>query len=138
MTKAERVLAEMATKIHGHSISYNAIRELTAPYLPKPEPDRLTVAAREVSALCNPSFAKAHRQGVFDKDDIFKATRAIIAREVAVATADITSQRDAAAAAACYHIEKAVAEPSDEALWRVVWAANNGGSTGAIRAALGE
>ena len=84
MTEAERVLAEVATKIHSHSISYNTIREMTAPYLPKPEPDRLTVAARDVVALTAPSrVTSAKINGV--EFSIVPAIRAIIAREVAAA-----------------------------------------------------
>ena len=45
MTEAERVLAEVALKLHpekGTHYDWEGARELTEPYLPKPEPDRLT------------------------------------------------------------------------------------------------
>ena len=68
-----------------------------------------------------PCEADGWKRGEYDELTESRQIRAIIAREVAAATADITSQRDAAAAAACYHIEKAATEPSDEALMRVFW-----------------
>ena len=85
MPEAERVLAELATKIHSHSISYNTIRELTAPYLPKPEPDRLTVAAREICAMFSdgPCEADGWKRGEYDELTESNQIRAIIAREVA-------------------------------------------------------
>ena len=189
MTEAERVLAEVAERVHQRFIDHIKLRKLTAPYLnkpkpadvlaeafvdigwstessngyrpdrlramlakrgyavikiaPKPEPDRLTVAARECMAVdCTGASAKLIMDGKFDESDEFRDTRAIIAAEVAVATADITSQRDAAAAAACYHIEKAAAEPSDEAVdraYEVIWRGafpTTTSARAAIRAAL--
>ena len=105
MTEAERVLAEVAVLFRptGGIVNVIRVRELLEPHLPKPEPDRLTVAAGECFDVTY------NRRG---SPAALEAVRAIIAHEVAAA------------------------EPSDEALWRVVRAANNGGSTGAIRAAL--
>ena len=106
MTEAERVLAELAKRLHNPKpesvLTWDEVKAKLEPYLPKPEPDRLTVAAIKCIDVIDD----------VEGDDTLEAIRAIIAREVAAA------------------------EPSDEALWRVVRAANNGGSTGAIRAAL--
>lgn len=90
MTKtAEQVLAKVAEMTHRipQPPPYHALEELTAPYLPKPAPDRLTLAARE----CYEAAKAWHYP-----DMQIAAIRAIIAREVAAA------------------------EPSDEAIGRVV------------------
>ena len=90
MTEAERVLAEVAALL--------AEAGLTVEYLPKPEPDRLTVAALDVVALTAPSrVTSAKINGV--EISIVPAIRIIIAREVKAA------------------------EPSDEALTKAYWAA---------------
>ena len=90
MTEAERVLAELAALL--------AEAGLTVEHLPKPEPDRLTVAARECSSYLSAMAQRLQDEGsnmmVYDKDLL--PIRAIIAREVAAA------------------------EPSDEAIDRVI------------------
>ena len=76
MTEAERVLAELALTIHDKlPLNYAEIEAMTAPYLPKPEPDRLTVAARECQDV---AFGMSNRKALV-------TIRAIIAREVAAA-----------------------------------------------------
>lgn len=107
MSEAERVLAVVAGLIRHHGrdgamLDVRKLETLTAPYLPKPEPDRLTLAARECVAVdCTGASAKLIMDGKFDESDEFRDTRAIIAREVAAA------------------------EPSDEALGRVYSAVVN-------------
>ena len=75
MTEAERVLAELAERLFRGGWSLDEIKAILAPYLPKPEPDRLTVAVLE----CWAAALGEHR------DDATPAIRAIIAREVAAA-----------------------------------------------------
>lgn len=77
MTDAERVLAEVAKRVHlaTDAINFAELRDMTAPYLPKP--DRLTVAAEDCLYVAD-SWTGTKRDHV-DK------IRAIIAREVAAA-----------------------------------------------------
>ena len=99
MTEAEQVLAELARAVHhlDGSLSWDAVRAILAPYIPKPEPDRLTVAARECYAAPYVGIhASPILEGRLDHHGTFTKIRAIIAREVAAA------------------------EPSDEALDRVI------------------
>ena len=79
MTKktAEQVLAHAAEYFHNEAgLGFSEMKALTAPYLPKPEPDRLTLAAEECYET-HITFISRH--------DAIEAIRAIIAREVAAA-----------------------------------------------------
>lgn len=80
MTKTtEQVLAELALAIHDKlPFNYAEIEAMTAPYLPKPKTDRLTVAARDCWAVHDVVGYMSTNNGV-------AAIRAIIAREVAAA-----------------------------------------------------
>ena len=82
MTEAERALGEVAKRVHQRSIGHIELRELTAPYLPKPEPDRLTVAARECLAVfySTGELTVNIMGGKYDKESEIPAIRAIIAR----------------------------------------------------------
>lgn len=77
MTEAERVLAELAKRVHlaTDAINFAELRTILEPYLPKPEPDRLTVAA----IACIDAIDDV------EGDDTLETIRAIIAREVAAA-----------------------------------------------------
>ena len=77
MTETERVLAELAKRVHlaTDAINFAELRTILEPYLPKPEPDRLTVAA----IACIDAIDDV------EGDDTLETIRAIIAREVAAA-----------------------------------------------------
>jgi len=87
MKTAEQVLAEVAKYLDNPSglLKYADMKSLTAPYLPKPEPDRLTLAAREICERYTRSSPELYRGGRYDNDMNMKAARAIIAREVEAA-----------------------------------------------------
>ena len=80
MMEPERVLTELAERLFRGGWSLCEIKAILAPYLPKPEPDPLTLAARE----CWNSKSEAQ-------------IRAIIAREVAAAqpSDEVLQLRDA-------------------------------------------
>ena len=79
MTEAERVLAELAKRLHNPKpesvLTWDEVKALTAPYLPKPEPDRLMDAAKTCAEIGKYMCAK----------DAAHQIRTIIAREVAAA-----------------------------------------------------
>ena len=89
MSEAERVLGELAKRVHNPKpesvLTWAKLKTLTAPYLPKPEPDRLTVAAREICAMFSdgPCEADGWKRGKYDELTESRQIRAIIAREVA-------------------------------------------------------